>query len=93
MYVHRTRPTYLKNTHKILNDGPVIIDEFIASQLQMLVGSNVANHHPVHEHKLQHVIGGVPVHYDIMGDKLSLEVELVAGAAPSSIRKHSKSSL
>jgi hypothetical protein len=83
VYVYRTRPTYLKNAHKILDDSPVIIVEFVASHLQTLVSSNFVNHHPVCEHKLQHVIGGVPGRHNITGDKPFLEVELMAGAAPS----------
>ena len=83
MYVYRTRQTYLENAHKILDDGPVIIVEFIPSQLQTLVGSNFVNHRPVPEHKLQHVVCGVPAYHDIMGDKPFLEIELMADAAPS----------
>jgi hypothetical protein len=81
---------YLKNTHKILDDGPVIIVKFVASQLQMLVGSNIVNHHPVREHELQHVIGGVLVCHNIVGDKPFLEVELMAGAAPSGEGNHGR---
>ena len=45
------RLTYLKNTYKILDDNPVIIAEFIPSQLQTL-NSNLVNHYPVCKHKI-----------------------------------------
>jgi len=76
------RLTDLENTCKILNDNPVIIVEFVPSQLQTLVSSNLVNHYPVCKHKIQHVISGVPAHHNIMGDELFLEIQLVTDAAP-----------
>ena len=77
------RTTYLKNTHKILNDGPVIVVKFIPSQLEALVSGNLVNRHPVHECELHHVICGVPACHDITGDEAFLEMHLTADVAPS----------
>jgi hypothetical protein len=82
-HVYGTRPTYLENAYKILDDGPVIIVEFIPSQLQTFVGGNLVNRNPVRKHKLQHVVCGVPARHDITGDEPFLEMELMADAAPS----------
>jgi hypothetical protein len=82
-HVYGTRLRYLENAYEILDDGPVIIVEFVPSQLQTFVGGNFVNCNPVREHKLQHVVCGVPACHDIMGDEPFLETELTADAAPS----------
>lgn len=77
------RRTYLKNADKFLDNDPVIIVKFKPSQFQIFVSSNLVNCDPVSEHKLQHVIGGVPARHDITGDESFLETKLTADVAPS----------
>lgn len=74
---------YLENAYEIHDDSPVIIVEFVLSQLQKFVGSDLVNRNPVCKRKLQHVVSGVPARHDITGDESFLEMQLAAEAAPS----------
>jgi len=72
--LYETMVTHLENIYKVLNDGPVILVEFILSQLYTLVRSNLVNCCPVREHELHHVVCGVPARHDITRDEPFLEI-------------------
>ena len=73
---------YLKDMNKIFDDDPVIIVNFIPSQFQNLVSSDLVYSFPVCKSETHHVIGQVPLGYKLIGDEPLLEVEFQAGAVP-----------
>ena len=57
----------LQNTDQVLNNGPVLIEQFIALQLQGLVCCNVVYHHSICTSHLEHIISRIPSGLDIAG--------------------------
>jgi hypothetical protein len=76
------RLRYLKDTNEILNNDPAVIVELIPLQFQTLVSSDLVDSLPVCEHKVHHIVGRVPLGYNIAGDEPLLEVKFGARAAP-----------
>jgi hypothetical protein len=67
---------YLKDANEIFNNDPVIVVKLVPSPFQTLVSGDLVDSLPVCEHKTHHVIGRVPLGYNVMGDEPFLEVEL-----------------
>ena len=76
------RKSYLKDTNKIFDDGPVIIVKFVPSQFQNLVSGDLVDGFLVYKNETHHIVGQVSLGYNITEDELLLEVEFYAGAAP-----------
>ena len=73
---------YLENAYEIFNNDPVIVVELILPQFQSFVSSDLANGCSMYEHETHHVVGGVPLCYNVMRNELVFEAQFGASATP-----------